>query len=141
MVNTTTSMDQKTILENWRTSGLSELLGERDHYGYEDTRWLVFLRDHGGKDGVLKNAKPHVVDRFDAMRYRGNFFGYLKSLNHGEIGHWINMTINGLKHPTEFDERVQLVYLIDDYFLMEWHARYHEVTFKHEDTELAHPPV
>lgn len=134
-------LNKVQILDQWKECDLSELLGEQDWYGYEDQRWWVFLRDHSGKDGILKNAKPHAMDRGELIRYRGNLFAYLKSLGHNEISHWINMRINGIKHPSDFDERIQMLYLVDDEFVQQWYARYHEVTFKHEDIEKDHKKI
>lgn len=121
---------------------MENLFGEVDTYGYEDEKWLVFLRDHGNTHkGMIKNAQPHAVDRQEAIRYRGNLFGYLKSIGCSEISHWINMKINGIDHPSEFDERVQLLHIVRDEFIYEWYGRFYEVTFKHEKIERQHKKI
>lgn len=92
---------------------------------YEDEGWLTFVRDHKiGAGNPLNRAQLHNVKKQDAVRFSGDFFGYMRLLGYGPECDWINLTINGMTHPSEFNETRQLLNLISGDVVREWYASY-----------------
>lgn len=92
---------------------------------YEDDGWDAFCRDHTGGLNKLRSASLKEVKKDEAWRFRGDFFGYLRFLGYSNETDWINLTLNGYEHPTEFQERSMPLNLISDETLSQWYIQYH----------------
>ena len=68
---------------------------------------LDYLRESGKSTLV-------TIEPFKLVKYKGDFYGLLNSLQKNQDVHWIIMRLNGMYNPIEFDERMTEILIPDD---------------------------
>lgn len=91
---------------------------------YDNPEWLIYLRDHINKGYVRTHASIHQVEAITAYVYQGDFFGYLRHVNADTIGDWVHLEINGMTHPSEWDETFKIIYLLPNDWLRELYLQF-----------------
>lgn len=94
---------------------------------FEDREWLLYLRDLIAMDVILKHCVPHEVKAIDAASFRGDFFGYLRWIGVEPICDWVHLEINGMKHPSEWDETREVVIILPTDKFFSFFRRYQSV--------------
>lgn len=121
---------------NINRSRLTKRLYQNDYENiYEDPRWDVFIRDHVDNSILMQSAIPVEVKNQDILMYEGDFYGFLKSKGFNEAFHWIQLRNNRMSHPSEFTDKIKMVFLIPDDKLKFLYSKFAESTFRHSELE------
>lgn len=67
---------------------------------------LDFLRNSG-------KTRLETVELIKLVKFKGDFYGYLNSLQINQDIHWIIMRVNEMHNPNEFDELTPQILLPD----------------------------
>lgn len=121
-------------MDKTKFSGLGALISSKEigDVNYEDEVWLAYLRDLIGGGELIQHAKIHQVDINLARRYRFNFSGYLRALDYPNELDWINLAINKINHPMDFDGQTPVLFLVDSYTIDGYYRRFIEIEDKRQ---------
>lgn len=84
--------------------------------GYYEVEFRRVLEEHLA---LIKNRSTSTlpVDPNTSIRYKGDFFGLLITLNVPRHLHWITMRINGMTSPSDANDDIRSVVVVDPSYI------------------------
>lgn len=80
---------------------------------YFDVKFQKIIEDHLV---LLRNSakkQPAQIDSQKAYVFKGDFYGFLSSMNVPVNYHYVNLRLNGYNHPSDYVGELTVLYLAD----------------------------